>query len=191
MGNANYSVMGLVASAASNVGFASRSVFSKRFNKLFPGALDEVSLFGYISNIGVLVLIPLTFFTERSDVTNLFLDQQAHETLPSYIRLLLVNGAAYSVYNLASFAVLAKSDLITHAVFNAFRRVVSISFTVMYFRTAISASNAAGVAIAVAGVLAFGYAKARESKGIVKSTTSAAVVAAIATSSPKKHKKSQ
>ena len=133
------------------------------------------------------MLIPLTIATERDAVTTLLNEQQAHATLSSYIKLLLVNGAAYSIYNLASFAVLAKSDLITHAVFNAFRRVVSISFTVMYFRTSISTSNAAGVVIAVAGVLGFGYAKAQESKSVNKPVAS--VVETVINKEPK-HKSS-
>jgi solute carrier family 35 protein E1 len=166
VGNASYSLMGLIASAASNVGFASRSVFSKRLNKLHPGCLDEISLFGYISQIGLLVLVPLTFFSEGSGVASVFAERSAmsQSGLLSYVGLLAINGAAYSVYNLASFAVLAKSDLITHAVFNAFRRVVSISFTVAYFGVVISSTNALGVLIAVGGVLAFGYAKSQEGK---------------------------
>lgn len=164
VGNASYSLMGLIASAASNVGFAARSVFSKRLNKLHPGCLDEISLFGYISQIGLLVLVPLTIFSEGNEVKQVFSNAAADGSLLKYITLLAVNGAAYSVYNLASFAVLAKSDLITHAVFNAFRRVVSISFAVVYFRVVVSSTNALGIAIAVAGVLAFGYAKSLESK---------------------------
>ena len=80
MGNASYSLMGLLASAASNVGFASRSVFSKRFNKLFPGGLDEVSLFGYISKIGMylfavvmisMVILYVNYLLMRLRVINL------------------------------------------------------------------------------------------------------------------------
>ena len=81
--------------------------------------------------------------------------------------LLVLNGCAYSCYNVTSFLVLARTNLITHAVFNCFRRVFIILFTCYYFQVKLSPLNITGVAIAVMGVLFFAYSKHKDSS-IVK-----------------------
>ena len=82
------------------------------------------------------------------------------------ILILLVNGIFYSIYNLMSFLVLSRTDLVTHAVFNVFRRVVIIIFTSYYFSLTLSLFNMLGIAVAVFGVLLFCYARSKEKKNL-------------------------
>ena len=70
----------------------------------------------------------------------------------------------YSIYNLTSFLVLSRTDLISHAVLNVFRRVVIIVFTSYYFSIVLLPLNIMGIAIAVFGVLLFCYSRSREKK---------------------------
>ena len=50
----------------------------------------------------------------------------------------------------------------THAVLNVFRRVVIILFTSAYFGVHLGGLNLMGVAMAVCGVLLFGFSKERD-----------------------------
>ena len=76
--------------------------------------------------------------------------------------LVLLNGTMFACYNLVSYVVLRKTDLVTHAVLNVFRRVVIILFTAYFFHSELSALNMGGVLIAVIGVLLFGYFRSME-----------------------------
>jgi hypothetical protein len=56
-------------------------------------------------------------------------------------------------------AVLGRTDLVTHAVLNVFRRVFIILFTSYYFALPLSMLNACGVALADGGVMGFSYSR--------------------------------
>lgn len=76
--------------------------------------------------------------------------------------LVLLNGTMFACYNLVSYVVLRKTDLVTHAVLNVFRRVVIILFTAYFFHSELSVLNMCGVLTAVVGVLFFGYFRSME-----------------------------
>jgi hypothetical protein len=130
-----------------------------------PGALDEIALFSHISWIGLLILIPLMLIMEGGKVvTALLLDGWASVNL---VFLIILNGCVYTTYNLVSFLVLSRTDLITHAVLNVFRRVFIIVFTSIYFGTYLHILNLFGVFLAVAGVLLFSWAKRKNDKRLI------------------------
>lgn len=128
--------------------------------------MDEVCLFSHISQVGLIVLIPLTMILEGKTMYNYYLDNNMNVDLIGLILILLVNGIFYSIYNLMSFLVLSRTDLVTHAVFNVFRRVVIIIFTSYYFSLTLSLFNMLGIAVAVFGVLLFCYARSKEKKNL-------------------------
>lgn len=76
--------------------------------------------------------------------------------------LLLLNGVSYFTYNQVSFIVLSKTTVVTHAVGNGFRRVVTIICSVLYFRNVVTTTNVAGILLAVFGVCSYSYAKTLE-----------------------------
>jgi solute carrier family 35 protein E1 len=164
--NISFSIWGLVSAAVSNLGFSSRSVLTKCLNKQYPSMIDEISLFATISQLGLVLLVPLTLFAELPGITE-FVRHCDLAKMTELVSLLCFNGCAYSIYNLISFVVLSRTDLVTHAVLNVFRRVVIITFTTIYFGVELKLVNICGVATAVLGVFAFGYAKNKEGRELV------------------------
>jgi solute carrier family 35 protein E1 len=157
---ATFHLWGFINAAISNLCFSSRAVITKRLFSNYPGAMDEYQLFSHISRVGLIILVPTTLLLEGSKIRELVYDDIG--SLSILIQLLLLNGVAYTSYNLLSFLVLSRTDLVTHAVFNVFRRVVIIVTTTWYFNTSLSILNIGGVSLAVFGVLLFVIAKRRE-----------------------------
>ena len=168
MHDGSFGIVGFLCAAVSNVCFSSRAVLTKHLfrtqKELFT--MDEVCLFSHISQVGLIVLIPLTMILEGKTMYNYYLDNNMNVDLIGLILILLVNGIFYSIYNLMSFLVLSRTDLVTHAVFNVFRRVVIIIFTSYYFSLTLSLFNMLGIAVAVFGVLLFCYARSKEKKNL-------------------------
>lgn len=117
--------------ALSNVFFSARAVLSKVLVKNHPEALNEISLFAYISGIGVFVSLPFALFFDLSALYGPEYSQESLGMLPLVI-LYVLNGLAYSTYNLMSFMVLMRVNIATHAVLNVFRRVFIIGNAVFY-----------------------------------------------------------
>ena len=160
--DSSFSIFGFTAAGLSNICFSSRAVLTKHLYRIQPGCMAEVSLFTHISIIGSIVLIPLVIIAEGKQIITLFQDTQFD--FVTLITLLILNGIAYSTYNFTSFLVLGRSDLVTHAVLNVFRRVFIIIFTSYYFSIHLSSLNIFGVGLAVVGVLLFGYSRMYEKK---------------------------
>ena len=157
----SFDLWGFGYAALSNVCFSGRAVLAKRLLRQFPGSIDEVGMFHRISAVGLLVLVPLTLLLEgRAIYRTLWLHPEQLLKGGSLLELgslAFINGCAYACYNLTSFLVLARTNLVTHAVLNCFRRVFIIVFTSYFFAQPISGFNLAGVALAVLGVLLFAH----------------------------------
>jgi solute carrier family 35 protein E1 len=182
------SKLGLAAVCAmfSNFFFSMRAVLARRVFKLqsssdlTKGGRDdddkghkqnnEVVLFYNISVIGLLLIVPLALYSEGPTIANVFNDYteihalQDPESRGNYPMLqlcflVLVNGLAYACYNFMSFICLAKTDLVSHAVLNVFRRAVVIVVSVFIFDVRLTSQNVLGVSLAVVGVLIFSWAR--------------------------------
>lgn len=160
----SFHFFGFLFALLSNFCFSSRACVAKKLNILYSGSIDEISLFYHVSYIGLFILIPLMLIFEGKDILQLlFTNNRSKDFSLWYIcSLLMINGLAYTIYNILSFLVLGRTNLITHAVLNAFRRVFIISFTAYYFHVHVSHFNIFGVFLAVAGVLCFAYTRSRE-----------------------------
>lgn len=150
----SFNAVGFLAAAVSNICFSSRAVFAKHLFHLFPDCLSETTLFKHISVIGLVILVPLMILFERSDLWTTFLDNEMTNLAQKYelLYLLILNGVAYTLYNITSFAVLNKTSIATHAVLNLLRRVVIVGCTTCYFGINLSSLNLFGVSVAVFGV---------------------------------------
>jgi Triose-phosphate Transporter family len=166
MHDGTFGLLGFLCAAISNICFSSRAVLTKHLFRTQKESItmDEVCLFTHISQIGLIVLIPMTAIMEGRQIWNYATDSKLNVDFWGLTFLLGVNGVFYSIYNLTSFLVLSRTDLISHAVFNVFRRVVIIVFTSYYFSIVLSPLNTIGIAIAVFGVLMFCYSRSREKK---------------------------
>ena len=166
MHDGSFGIIGFLCAAISNLCFSSRAVLTKHLFRTQKESivLDEVCLFTHISQIGLMVLVPLTIMIEGKTILNSYIDNDINIDLNGLLLILLLNGVFYSVYNLMSFLVLSRTDLVTHAVFNVFRRVMIIICTSYYFSIILSLLNVIGIAIAVFGVLLFCYVRSKEIK---------------------------
>ncbi len=158
--NENFHLLAFMLAFGSNFGFSSRAVFAKKLSLFFPDEIDEVVLFSVISLLGLIVLIPFSLFTEGLKVYDFLLS--GNVDFKGSSALLIVNGFCFATYNLLSYVVLKRTDLVTHSVLNCFRRVFIIIFTSLWFQDPISTSNGVGVIIAVLGVLLFGYSHSND-----------------------------
>lgn len=181
---------GFLSAAASNICFSGRAVLAKQLYRIYPGCVNEVDLFGQISRCGLFILIPLLIMLEGKQILSLF-DPESQlrlnlrpspprihsraftHTPPAEISLmdlgflLFFNGCAYSCYNLVSFLVLARTNLVTHAVLNVFRRVFIILFTSYYFSVNLTPLNLLGVFMAVVGVILFAISNHQVNKPLI------------------------
>lgn len=161
----SFNTLGFLLAAGSNLGFSTRAVLARKMNLLFPEGIDDITMFAMISTQGLIFLVPITLLLEGAKIIELVYFHQSNEVnsgsseLPMLMVVLLVNGVMFAVYNLVSYLVLRRSDLITHSVLNAFRRVFIILFTTYFFNNILSAFNVLGIVIAVVGVVLFGYSK--------------------------------
>lgn len=158
--NDSFDLLGFAFAAASNICFSSRAVLAKKLHLTYPDSLDEISLFMNISLEGLVFLVPImVIFEGRGIMAHMHYEpfEAGQSSITTLAGLLLVNGTMFAAYNLVSYLVLRRTDLITHSVLNAFRRVFIIMFTTYYFQNHISTFNCLGILIAVLGVLLFGY----------------------------------
>lgn len=161
--NDAFSVMGFLLAMASNFCFSARAVYTKMLNTTFPGVLDDINLFYNISSKGLVFLVPITALMEGSEILGIIAGDSSSPPSPTVrmpvlhlILLASLNGVMFAVYNLTSYMVLRQTKLVTHSVFNVFRRVFIIVFTSVYFHTPLSLVSGGGIALATIGVLLFG-----------------------------------
>lgn len=186
-----FNIWGFCLAFASNFGFSLRAVLAKRLNLFHGERIDEIVMFYYISIQGLIYLVPITLLYEReglyqawslyrntndnfgqlnklnSNINNssgIHFERGSIGSVIGIGGLFVLNGMMFALYNLVSYLVLRRTDLVTHSVLNAFRRVFIILFTTLYFHLSLSPFNVLGVCIAVVGVLAFGYSKAKDNK---------------------------
>lgn len=158
IGDFGFKLSGFIFSLLSNFCFSYRAVMSKHLLKVHAMKYDEIELFYYISTLGLVLLVPLCCYVEGTKVIGLL---SMNGNIAKYlVPLYLANGLAYSTYNIMSILVLSRTDLVTHAVLNAFRRVFIIVSTSFYFHVHLSSLNISGVFVAILGVILFALAKA-------------------------------
>lgn len=168
-----FNILGFASIALSNVCFSGRSVATKLIQQNWPDSYETMNFFADLSFYGFCLLVPVMLITEGADIHAYFATSIKPESIvamsaaadhTSMVVLLLCNGIAFTTYNLMSYVILKRTDLITHSVVNVFRRVFTIFFTAVYFQVELNGANVTGVAVAVVGVLLFAYFKSSELK---------------------------
>ena len=172
--DATFSFFGFLLAFGSNFGFSARAVYAKVMNHQYPGVIDDFNMFTAISMEGLILLVPITILFEGPAIYEVLADATTSNnntgiesgssstssvSIPSLLMFFLFNGIVFSIYNLTSYVVLRKTDLITHSVLNAFRRVFIITFTTLWFHSSLSWINIFGIILSIFGVILFGYCK--------------------------------
>lgn len=185
--NDSINMFGLLFAIGSNLCFSGRSVLTKvmiskaaNTNPNYSiNSYDEINLFAAISIRGLLFLLPITVIIEGTALFSVVQstiksgnngeliisnsETDSSTSLLTILVLLFMNGVTFACYNLMSYLVLKRTELVTHSVLNVFRRVFIILFTTVYFHTILSPFAVGGVIIAIAGVLLFGCIQRRSS----------------------------
>jgi len=168
--DSTFSAAAFACVTVSNACFAARSILTKRLAAVYSG--DAANIFFRVSALGAFYIFALSVVAELlvalqilplsvSPCWNCAVESSGNKAMG----ILLFNALAYTLYNSMSYFVLSKVSVVTHAVGNAFRRVVTIFFSVWYLGNVITATNATGIAIATAGVVAYAANKGNEGKG--------------------------
>lgn len=175
--NAEFSLAGSLMVMLSNFAFAARAVTSRLIQQIDASSLEPFNFFADLSMVGFLMLFPIAAVFEGRQLFSVLSSSPAtgasggsllNEVDPGVdirdvLPALAMNAVMFSVYALASFIILQRTDLITHAAINAFRRVFSILLTALYFDVELNVSNVTGILMAFCGALLFTYFKSRES----------------------------
>jgi len=81
-----------------------------------------------------------------------------------YVSLAIVNGFAFTHYNLASTYILTRISVVHHATLNCIRRLFAIVATSIIFGVQITLLSGLGIMISIAGFLAFTHYKTQRIK---------------------------
>jgi solute carrier family 35 protein E1 len=171
--NDSFTIVGFGLAMCSNFCFSARAVYTKMLNSAHPRALSDIGLFHAISVTGMLFLFPVALLMEGSALWSQLYGHGALSSITGTVGgtsatvmllLAVVNGATFAGYNLTSYVVLRRTELVTHSVLNVFRRVFIIAFTTVYFHAQLSALAMFGVLLATVGVLLFAVARRSEKK---------------------------
>lgn len=157
----------LLATLASNFGFSARAVLAKRLRLERPQsfcARSDLVLFYHVNRLGLLFMLPVVAIYDAYRALAASAVPVEPRTLSAGVLALMfaANGACFTLYNGASFAVLKRVSANSHAVLNLLRRVVIISTSAAVFSIHISVWNAAGIAVALIGGLLYAQVKQAE-----------------------------
>jgi len=161
-GELSFTWLGFLAALGSTICFAGRGIFSKRLMSGAPDAktmsplnvyaMDSLMALGFTVPMALLLDGP-TMLLETSRVS-----LAANKSLIVY--LLAVSGLSYYAYNAIAFKLLAKLDVVSHAVGNLGKRIFVIGFAVVAFNIPLTWRAVIGSAMAIAGSGLYSYVKA-------------------------------
>jgi len=138
---------------AANLCFSFRGLHQKLFRRApqgSPSLVDDLNIQLRMQQIGVLLLIAPTLFLNGIELS---MNLRDIGSILQYCLLALVNGVAFTSYNLASTYILSRISVVHHASLNCLRRVFAIISTSVIFGQPISLLQSVGIAVACVGFL--------------------------------------
>jgi len=162
-GELSFTWVGFLAALGSTIAFAGRGIFSKR---LMTGgqSMSALNVYAMDSMLALLFTLPVAFLADGSAILSGSLAPVIASQGGTLAWLLASTGLAYYAYNAIAFKLLAKLDVVSHAVGNLGKRIFVILFSVLAFSTPFTARAAAGSALAIAGSGVYSYVKATTPK---------------------------
>lgn len=148
----------------SNLCFSFRGLYQKLFRKQEIDVMDDLNLQYRMQRTGVLLFVVpvilqhLLFPSSSSTSTTTTIGG----SLGKYWLLALVNGCAFTCYNLASTYILSRISVVHHAAINCIRRVFAIVVTSILFGVPITLGGGIGIALAVVGFLSYTHFKIQQ-----------------------------
>ncbi|OAY69651.1 xylulose 5-phosphate/phosphate translocator, chloroplastic [Ananas comosus] len=160
----SFDAAGLSGALLSNVGFVLRNIYSKQSLREFADVVDGLNLYGCISVVSLLYLVPAALLVEGPAAWAAGL-RSAAASAPSpgaFYAWLALSGVFYHLYNQSSYQALDDITPLTFSVGNTMKRVVVIAASLLVFRNPVRPLNALGSAVAIFGT--FLYSQATASK---------------------------
>ncbi|MBA0779077.1 hypothetical protein Gotri_003359 [Gossypium trilobum] len=149
---------GFISAMISNISFTYRSIYSKKAMT----DMDSTNVYAYISIIALFVCIPPALIFEGPQLLKHgFNDAIAKVGMTKFISDLFWVGMFYHLYNQLATNTLERVAPLTHAVGNVLKRVFVIGFSIIVFGNKISTQTGIGTAVAIAGVAAYSFIKAK------------------------------
>jgi len=149
------------AAMGSNLGSASRAVYSK---KVMAGGkigknMDSSNVYAVLTIMATFMLIPISFFMEGPSAMIKGFHAAHAAGGAKFIWQMVYSGLFYYLYNEVAFLALGKLDPVSHAVSNTMKRVVIIITAIVVFGTPVTPLGIAGSSIAIFGTLLYSLAK--------------------------------
>ncbi|GKY94498.1 hypothetical protein MPSEU_000415700 [Mayamaea pseudoterrestris] len=164
------SVLSSLVVMASNLCFSFRGLHQKLFRATPEGSVamvDDLNLQFRMQQLGVVVLaVPVLLWDMPGILRSLWTIVRHVGILRSgllyrYATLALLNGCAFTCYNLASTYILTRISVVHHAALNCIRRIFAIIVTSIYFGIPITFTGVVGIVCSFAGFMAFSHSKAK------------------------------
>jgi solute carrier family 35 protein E1 len=129
--------------------------------------MDNIDLFSIITLMSLALTLPaavvLEGFRFTPSAVAAYAASSGAAVSPAVIfQKAMIAGACFHMYQQISYMILARVSPVTHSVGNCVKRVVVISFSVLFFKNAVSPVNAVGTAVALGGVYAYTRVKRAE-----------------------------
>ena len=146
---------------SANLCFSFRGLHQKLFRSTPQGnasMIDDMNLQYRMQQIGfILLIIPAAVVVLQSTLLS-EVKHNAGSTIKHalyYISISLINGLAFTSYNLASTYVLTRISVVHHAALNCIRRVFAIIVTSLIFGLSITFLQLGGIGLAVAAFFCY------------------------------------
>ena len=160
---ASFCAAGFASAMGSNLTFQSRNVLSKFVMQSEElKKMDYVGLLGVVTAVSAALAVPLALVFEGSRAPAALAALAAEGGVNAVVlasKTLFYASVCFQLYQQLSYSVLERVSPVTHSVGNSLKRVVVIAASVIIFRNPVSATNIAGTALAIAGVVWYGRVK--------------------------------
>jgi len=145
-----------------NLCFSFRGLYQKLFRQSPDGSkalVDDLNLQYRVHQMGLVVMI-LPFLYQLPSCIQLWLHHSAvglmsRMELQKFVVLIVVNGFAFTHYNLASSYILSRVSVVYHAALNCIRRLFAIVITSIVFSVPITMVSGSGIFVSIVGFLLY------------------------------------
>lgn len=166
-GELSFTWVGFLAALGSTICFAGRGIFSKRL--MTKGAdggpsMSPLNVYAMDSLLALVFTLPVALLADGPAMLSGGLGATVATHGAQVAALLAVTGLSYYAYNAIAFKLLAKLDVVSHAVGNLGKRIFVIGFSVAVFNTPLTLRAALGSTVAILGSGLYSYVKATAGK---------------------------